>query len=131
MAERLTVHQKFYLQQVRAAEARSLEAEFDRQAQAHNVVGVVPEYVFHPTRKWRLDRAIPSLKVCAEMHGGIWRPGGGAHSRPAAIERDIEKANALQELGWLCAYITEKMLKDGSGIALFKRFAERRQAGEI
>lgn len=127
MRERLTVHQRFYKQQVRAAESRSLEALFDQQALADGIRGLVAEYQFHPERKWRLDRAIPHIKVGVEINGGIWRRGGGAHSRPQAIERDLEKCNALQEAGWLCAYITRKDLEDGTGLATFKRFIELRK----
>lgn len=58
------------------------------------------ELKFHPTRKWRFDFAIPSKKIAFEIDGGIWRKGGGAHSRPKNIMRDIEKSNAAQLLGW-------------------------------
>jgi hypothetical protein len=60
----------------------------------------VPEYEFHPTRKWQFDYAFPLLKIAVEIEGGIWRQGGGAHSHPLNIERDIEKYNAAAILGW-------------------------------
>ncbi len=58
------------------------------------------EYQFHPTRKWRFDYAWPEIKLALEEDGGIWRKGGGAHSHPSNIERDIEKGNAAALLGW-------------------------------
>lgn len=60
----------------------------------------VEEHPFHPERKWRFDVAIPSLKIAVEIEGGIWKEGGGAHSRPANILRDIEKYNAAIMEGW-------------------------------
>lgn len=52
------------------------------------------------TRAWRIDFAWPEVKVALEVDGGIWRKGGGAHSRPRNIMRDMEKSNAMEALGW-------------------------------
>jgi hypothetical protein len=60
----------------------------------------VEEHFFHPKRKWRFDYAWPAHKIALEVEGGIWRKGGGAHSRPSAIMRDIEKYNSATLLGW-------------------------------
>lgn len=68
----------------------------------------VPEYEFHPHRKWRFDYAWPPQKIAIEVDGGIWRGYGkgskntkaGAHSHPTAILRDMEKGNAAVLLGW-------------------------------
>jgi hypothetical protein len=60
----------------------------------------VPEYEFHPTRKWRFDYAIPQWKVGIEIEGGIWQRGGGGHSHPTGIVRDMEKYNAAAVQGW-------------------------------
>ncbi len=61
---------------------------------------LTPEFRFHPERRWLFDFAIPSKKIALEIEGGIWRKGGGAHSRPKGILRDIEKYNAATLLGW-------------------------------
>jgi hypothetical protein len=59
-----------------------------------------PEFVFHPVRGWQFDYAdVPHL-IAIEIEGGIWRQGGGAHSHPTAILRDMEKYNAATLLGW-------------------------------
>ncbi len=58
------------------------------------------EYQFHPTRKWRFDYAWPEIKLALEIDGGLWRKGGGAHSHPSNIERDMAKSNAAALLGW-------------------------------
>lgn len=51
-------------------------------------------------RKWALDYAWPEWLAALEVEGGIWRKGGGAHSHPSGIIRDIEKYNAATLLGW-------------------------------
>ena len=43
-------------------------------------IEVVKEYLFHPTRKWRFDYAIPDHKIALEVEGGVWT--GGRHTRP-------------------------------------------------
>ncbi|QOR55546.1 MAG: hypothetical protein UMS36scaffold28_36 [Phage 59_13] len=68
------------------------------------------QYRFHPERLWRFDFAWPQRKIAFEIEGGIWRKGGGAHSHPLNIERDIEKLNAAALLGWRVIRITGKML---------------------
>lgn len=77
---------------------------------AHGLPEPRPEYRFHPTRLWRFDYAWPAQKIAAEVEGGIWRKGGGAHSHPQNIERDIEKYNAAAVLGWrVLRVVPEKM----------------------
>jgi len=78
------------------------------------------EFRFHPTRLWRLDFAWPEKKIGVEVEGGIWRPGGGAHSRPSNIERDIEKHNTLMQMGWRVLRITGKHLDSGEGLKMIE-----------
>jgi very-short-patch-repair endonuclease len=59
----------------------------------------VPEYKFHPTRKWRIDFAWPGLMLAVELEGAIWT--GGRHTRGAGVLNDMEKYNALTAMGWL------------------------------
>ncbi len=57
------------------------------------------EFRFHPTRRWRFDWCIESLKLAVEYDGQI--PGNvGAHSGFRMLNKDIEKNNAAQQLGW-------------------------------
>lgn len=72
----------------------------------------IPEYKFHPLRKWRADYAWPIHKVITEIEGGIWMAGGGAHSRPANILRDMEKYNAAALLGFAVLRYTPQQLGD-------------------
>lgn len=64
----------------------------------------VPEYTFHPTRKFRLDYAWTEPRVGLEVDGGIWS--GGAHGRGAGIVRDQEKTNLAAGLGWRILRVT-------------------------
>lgn len=59
-----------------------------------------PEHRFHSERRWVFDYAWPDHWIAVEVEGGIWRKGGGAHSRPSNIERDIQKYNAATMAGW-------------------------------
>jgi very-short-patch-repair endonuclease len=74
----------------------------------------VREFQFHRTRKWRVDFAWPALRLAVEIQGGIWRQGGGAHSRPQNILRDMAKANALTECAWRVLYFTPDECKSGA-----------------
>jgi len=68
------------------------------------------EYVFHPTRKWRFDWAMPEAKVAVEVEGGVWM--GGGHTRGAGYSANLEKYNAAAALGWIVFRFTPKMLDD-------------------
>lgn len=83
-----------------------------------NIRRPIPEYVFHPTRKWRFDYAFLEEKVALEIEGGIYI--GGRHSRGAGMQGDFEKYNEASLLGWriikcvpkdLCKTNTIQMLR--------------------
>lgn len=67
-------------------------------------IEVVKEYLFHPTRKWRFDYAIPEHMIALEVEGGVWT--GGRHTRPQGFLGDIEKYNAGTLLGWRIFRVT-------------------------
>lgn len=85
-------------------------------------------YRFHPERRWLLDFAWPQLKVAVEIDGGIWI--GGAHARPVNIERDMEKHNALLDLGWRCYQFTPKQVKAGEAVQHIERVLLSARRGE-
>lgn len=58
----------------------------------------IPEYKFHPTRKWRFDYAFIQGKVALEVEGGVWT--GGRHTRGSGFVKDMEKYNAAATMGW-------------------------------
>jgi very-short-patch-repair endonuclease len=76
----------------------------------------VPEFRFHPTRKWRTDYAWPLAKVALEVEGGIFT--GGRHSRGAGMLKDMEKYNELARMGWRLLRIPPSGLHDLATIEL-------------
>ena len=65
---------------------------------AHGLPEPVPEYQFHPTRKWRFDYAWPLHRVYLEVEGGVWIQ--GRHNRGAGIIEDMKKYSEAAILGW-------------------------------
>lgn len=63
----------------------------------------VPEFRFHPSRRWRFDFASPSLKLALEYQGhsttGKKKKAGG-HETIGGMTRDCEKSNTAQAMGW-------------------------------
>lgn len=58
----------------------------------------IPEYKFHPLRKWRADHCWPIHKLIVEIDGGLFVQ--GRHSRGAGQLKDMEKLNAAAMLGY-------------------------------
>jgi len=80
------------------------------------------EYVFAPPRKWRFDFAWPThigSIVAIEVDGGSFV--AGRHTRGVGFEKDLEKLNEAQLLGWIVLRVTPAMIDDGRAIALLKR----------
>lgn len=69
-----------------------------RLCRAHGLVEPIPEFRFHPERKWRFDYAWPQQKVFVEIEGGLFIQ--GRHNRGAGMRADFEKYNAASLLGW-------------------------------
>jgi hypothetical protein len=67
-------------------------------------IEVLKEYIFHPTRKWRFDYAIPEHKIAIEVEGGVWTK--GRHTRPQGFLGDVEKYNSATLLGWRVFRVT-------------------------
>lgn len=86
---------------------------FTKYCQQQLGITVVKEFMFHDTRKWRFDYAIPihdgrHTKVAIEVDGGIWT--GGRHIRPKGMLNDNEKFNAAAILGWRIIKVTPDAL---------------------
>ena len=76
----------------------------------------VPEFKFHPVRKWLLDYAIPSRKIGIEIQGATYT--AGKHTRGTGYANDCEKLNAAQCLGWrVLWYTTQQLRADPSVVA--------------
>ena len=92
---------------------------FDMLCRAVGLPVPVPEYVFHATRKWRLDYAWPHARVALEVDGGIYT--GGRHVRPQGYVNDAIKLNEAAIEGWLVLRVVPTMLVDGSAIDWLQR----------
>jgi very-short-patch-repair endonuclease len=71
-------------------------------------LGVPPPIKQHPVLdgRYRIDFAFPHAMVAVEAQSYTW------HSSRASWERDIEKHNALTELGWTVIYLTWTDLRE-------------------
>lgn len=76
-------------------------------------------------RRWRFDFAYPEHKIGIEVQGGIYSR--GAHSRGRGLERDYEKLNTAQILGWRVLQVSGKMIDDGSAIEMIKQLLHKEQ----
>lgn len=65
------------------------------------------EYVFHPTRKWRFDFAIPNKMIAIEYEG-IFGGGKSRHTSVNGYTGDTEKYNEAAKLGWKVLRYTAK-----------------------
>lgn len=85
---------------------------------------VIPEYRFHPTRKWRFDYAIPEFKIAIEIDGGVFIQ--GRHNRGSGYVKDMEKFNEAAILGWRILRFTPQQIKKEQWIETIKRTINRR-----
>lgn len=72
-------------------------------------------------RKHRLDFAWPAYKIAVEIDGGIWRPGGGAHSHPIDIERNMTKGNDAVKLKWGVLHFTPAEVQSAEAVTFTLR----------
>jgi len=84
---------------------------------AEHGILAVPEYQFHPDRKWRFDFAllpmrwggftqyisdVPDFKLALEVQGGLFT--NGRHNRGPALLKEHEKLNTAACDGWRILY---------------------------
>jgi very-short-patch-repair endonuclease len=86
------------------------------------------EYRFHDKRRWRFDFAYPDDKIAIEVQGGIWAR--GAHARGTGLERDYEKLNAAQMLGWSVYQFSRKVIDSGEAIEILEKVLTANVNGE-
>lgn len=97
--------------------------------QALDVPKAVPEYRFHPTRRWRWDWAWPEEMVALEINGGIFNY--GRHNRATGYLRDMEKLREAACLGWRVVGCTPQELTIGKAAELVKRCLDGNQVGHL
>ena len=88
--------------------------------QIHLAVLPTPEteYVFHKTRKWRLDFAWPAQRIAAEVEGGTWAQ--GRHTRGRGFAEDCKKYNEATLDGWRVFRFPTFQVEDGTAIRMLE-----------
>lgn len=80
-------------------------------------------YIFLADRKFELDFAWVDYRIGVEINGGVWSK--GAHGRPLAILRDMEKSNLLVLAGWKVLRYTPAEVSTGIALAGIKKLLAR------
>lgn len=83
----------------------------DQQWNVYGIESPIPEWRFHPVRRWRLDYFWPKHKVAVEINGGIWSR--GRHTRGGGFLGDMTKLNYAQQMGIRVFQFTPQELKNG------------------
>ena len=83
----------------------------DQQCRALCLPFPVAELKFHPTRRWRFDRAFVAARLAVEIDGGLFI--GGRHNRGIGMERDMEKIAAAMLLGWRVLRVSPRHVTSG------------------
>jgi hypothetical protein len=96
---------------LKQAQQESLSRLFLAHWNRNELPKLETEYSFHPTRKWRLDYALPELKIAIEIHGGTRQ--NGRHNRAQGFANDREKMNEAQAMGWFVVELTDVHLHEG------------------
>ena len=71
------------------------------------------EVKFHPSRKWRFDFVLEPVKtkIAIEVSGGHFIP-QGRHTYGKGYEKDLEKINTAQLMGWIVLQYTGNTLSN-------------------
>ena len=102
-----------------------LEDLFALQAAALGLAdGMVREYRFHPSRRWRFDFAWPAHMLAVEVEGGVWVQ--GRHNRGAGFLADMEKYNEAAILGWRVLRVAGKHIRSDEAMAWLERALKAR-----
>lgn len=90
----------------------------------------VPEYRFHPTRKWLFDLALVDLKIAIEVEGGLFMVGTGRHNRGAGMRADLVKYSEAVILGWRLLRILPEQINSGAAYTLVDRLVKASMEGQ-
>jgi very-short-patch-repair endonuclease len=72
------------------------------------------EYRFHPTRLWKFDIALFTVKIAVEYEGVAG--GRSRHTEIVGYTGDCEKYNEAQILGWIVLRFTAKNVKQAKDV---------------
>jgi len=97
----------------------------------HNLPDPIPEYRFHPGRRWRIDYYFEhnGRRVALEVEGGIWTK--GRHTRPAGFQGDMEKYNALACMGILLLRVAPADLMKTSTMQMIQTALLTKQTDQL
>lgn len=99
---------------IKKSKREALERTLDHQIKSLQLtIPVEREYVFHPTRKWRFDFAIPELRIAIEVEGGTFSGKDTRHTTGMGHHEDCNKYNAAAMLGWRVLRYTAKHIASG------------------
>jgi len=89
-------------------------------------IHAIPEFQFHPTRKFRADFALPESMLLIEVDGGN-RMAKIINGKAIAVGRhtqdaDLEKLNEAAILGWRVMRFSPAMVKSGKALQTIERF---------
>jgi hypothetical protein len=73
-------------------------------------------------RRHRFDLCYPDRYLGIEVDGGTWS--GGRHTRGAGFQRDCEKTNLAQLMGYRVLRFTRGMIEDGTAVVQIRQALE-------
>lgn len=86
---------------------------FDTSDDQSDACYFVTEHRFSSERKYRFDYCWPNYGIAIELNGGIYT-GRKGHSSIKGLERDYEKLNLAQSLGWIVLQFSAAQIRDSS-----------------
>ncbi len=91
---------------------------FRFQCKAMSLPPVTEQFEFAKPmgRKFKADFCFEPWKLIIEVNGGVWLKGGGAHSRPAKIEGDMERQQYAVRMGYFVLPFTPAQVKSGHAV---------------
>jgi hypothetical protein len=92
---------------------------FSRICELAHLPVPVPEFRFHPSRRWRFDWAWPAHRLALEVEGGI--RDNGRHTRPLGFLADMVKYNQAAALGWRLLRCTPGTLTRDATLSLVRK----------
>lgn len=113
---------------LRIPKVNAAEELFAFQCKAHKLPPVTRQFKYASSegRKFAADFAWEQYRLLVEINGGIWRLGGGAHSRPAKIEADMERHQYAALTGYYVAPFTPNDVTSGHAINWTMRVLQTR-----
>lgn len=108
--------------QIKRAQRLSLQCKFAGMwqmrlrerfgADVPHVLQLDPEFQFDACVQWRIDFALPAMRVMIEIDGGTWSEERTGHNWGPGLTNDHVKQNAATRQGWRPFRLSSDMLTD-------------------